>query len=137
MIDFFEKTKGSISLFLALIMLPMMTVAGLIVDGARISAAKASLSGAGDLAMNAALSEYDQILYDVYGIFAVSENMEELQNNVSRYHRAGSDGGHSHRRLDGLRRAHRKDGDPAGVGHGGVLRGCQGPLRRGKGRGAV
>lgn len=87
MIDFFEKTKGSISLFLALIMLPMMTVAGLIVDGARISAAKASLSGAGDLAMNAALSEYDQILYDVYGIFAVSENMEELQNNVSRYHR--------------------------------------------------
>ena len=85
MIDFFEKTKGSISLFLALIMLPMMTVAGLIVDGARISAAKASLSGAGDLAMNAALSEYDQILYDVYGIFAVSENMEELQNNVSRY----------------------------------------------------
>ena len=50
MIDFFEKTKGSISLFLALIMLPMMTVAGLIVDGARISAAKASLSGAGDLA---------------------------------------------------------------------------------------
>lgn len=27
-------------------MLPMMTVAGLIVDGARISAAKASLSGA-------------------------------------------------------------------------------------------
>ena len=35
--------------------------------------------------MNAALSEYDQILYDVYGIFAVSENMEELQNNVSRY----------------------------------------------------
>ena len=85
MIDFFEKTKGSISLFLALIMLPMMTVAGLIVDGVRISAAKASLSGAGDLAMNAALSEYDQILYDVYGIFAVSENMEELQNNVSRY----------------------------------------------------
>lgn len=85
MIDFFEKTKGSISLFLALIMLPMMTMAGLIVDGARISAAKASLSGAGDLAMNAALSEYDQILYDVYGIFAVSENMEELQNNVSRY----------------------------------------------------
>ena len=85
MIDFFEKTKGSISLFLALLMLPMMTVAGLIVDGARISAAKASLSGAGDLAMNAALSEYDQILYDVYGIFAVSENMEELQNNVSRY----------------------------------------------------
>ena len=79
MIDFFEKTKGSISLFLALIMLPMMTVAGLIVDGARISAAKASLSGAGDLAMNAALSEYDQILYDVYGIFAVSENMEELR----------------------------------------------------------
>lgn len=87
MFDFFQKTKGSISLFLALIMLPMMTVAGLVVDGSRISAARTSISGAGDLAMNAALSEYDQILYDVYGLFAMSENMEELEKNCERYFR--------------------------------------------------
>lgn len=85
MFRFFEKTKGSICIFLTLIMLPVMTLGGLVVDGSRISAARTNLSGAGDLALNAALSEYDQILYDVYGIFAVSENMTELEKNVSRY----------------------------------------------------
>ena len=63
----------------------MMTMAGLVVDGARISTAKTNLSNASDLAMNAALSEYDKILYDVYGIFAVSEDMEALEKNVTRY----------------------------------------------------
>ena len=83
--NFFRKTKGAISIFLTLIMLPMFTCAGLIVDGARISAARTAVTGAGDLAMNAALSEYDEILKDVYGLFAMSETTEELQKNVSRY----------------------------------------------------
>lgn len=82
---FFRKTKGAISIFLVLIMLPMFTCAGLIVDGARISAARTSVTGAGDLTMNAALSEYDQILKDVYGLFAMSETTEELEANVARY----------------------------------------------------
>ena len=82
---FFRKTKGAISIFLALIMLPMFTCAGLMVDGARISAARTSVTGAGDLAMNAALSEYEQVLLDVYGLFAMSETTEELEKNVSRY----------------------------------------------------
>lgn len=82
---FFRKTKGSISIFLVLIMLPMFTCAGLTVDGARISAARTSVTGAGDLAMNAALSEYNQILKDVYGLFAMSETTEDLEKNVSRY----------------------------------------------------
>ena len=85
MMRFFQKTKGAISIFLVLIMLPMFTCAGLIVDGARISAARTAVSGAGDLAMNAALSEYDQIVKDVYGLFAMSEDMDELEENVSRY----------------------------------------------------
>ncbi len=82
---FFRKTKGAISIFLVLIMLPMFTSAGLIVDGARISAARTSVTGAGDLAMNAALSEYHEVLLDVYGLFAMSETTEELEKNVSRY----------------------------------------------------
>lgn len=82
---FFRKTKGAISIFLVLIMLPMFTCAGLIVDGARISAARTSVTGAGDLTMNAALSEYDQILKDVYGLFAMSETTEDLEANVARY----------------------------------------------------
>lgn len=82
---FTKKVQGSISLFLVLIMLPMFVLAGLIVDGARISAARTAVSGAGDLAMNAALSEYDKVLHDVYGLFAMSTSMEELQTNVNMY----------------------------------------------------
>lgn len=82
---FFYNCKGSISIFLVLIMLPMFTCAGMIVDGARVSSAKTALSGAGDLAMNAALSEYDDVLKEVYGLFAMSQTSEELEENVAMY----------------------------------------------------
>ena len=68
---FFRKTKGSISIFLCLIMLPMVTYATMIIDASRLQAAKSAISGAGDLTMNAALSEYDQVLKDMYGLFAI------------------------------------------------------------------
>lgn len=87
MLQFCEKTKGVISIFLTLIILPVFIFSGLIVDGSRISAARTRVSGAGDLALNSALSEYDHFLYDLYGIFAVSDNMSELQTNVTRYFR--------------------------------------------------
>ncbi len=74
-----------ISIFLALVMLPMFTVAGLTIDGSRLSAARVAVSGAGDLAMNAALSEYNVNLHEIYGLFAMSESTEDLQKNVSRY----------------------------------------------------
>lgn len=77
--------RGSISVFLVLIMLPMFVCAGLCVDASKVSVAKSSVSGAGDLAMNAALSEYDEDLKDLYGLFANSKDMSELQKNVSRY----------------------------------------------------
>jgi len=85
LIKFFKDQSASISVFLALIILPMYTLAGLIVDGARISSSKVMVSSAGDLAMNAALSEYDQILKEVYGLFAMSKTPEDLNDNVGRY----------------------------------------------------
>lgn len=85
LIKFFKDQSASISVFLALIILPMYTLAGLVVDGARISSSKVMVSSAGDLAMNAALSEYDQILKEVYGLFAMSKTPEDLNDNVGRY----------------------------------------------------
>lgn len=82
---FIKGLRGSISIFLVLIMVAMFVLAGLTVDGARLSVAKNAASGAGDLAMNAALSEYDTLLKDMYGLFAMSGTTEELENNVLRY----------------------------------------------------
>lgn len=85
MMKFLYKSRGAISIFLVLILLPVFTLAGLVVDGARISGAKTTMSGAGDLTMNAALSEYNEVLKDVYGLFAMSDSIDELEQNVSRY----------------------------------------------------
>ncbi|MCL1791805.1 MAG: DUF5702 domain-containing protein [Peptococcaceae bacterium] len=85
MFNFINKCKGSISIFLTLVMLPMFVGAGFVIDGARMSAAKTHVSGAGDLAMNAALSEYDDMLKDIYGLFAMSKSVDELQKNIEVY----------------------------------------------------
>ncbi len=82
---FFYKTRGAISVFLALLTLPFFTFAGVILDGVRLESAKSAVSGAGDLAMNSALSEYDRTLLNVYGLFAMSKTPEELSENLSRY----------------------------------------------------
>ena len=46
-----KNIQGAISIFLILIMIPMFTFAGVIVDLARMSSAQIVLSGASDLAM--------------------------------------------------------------------------------------
>lgn len=80
-----NRIKGSISIFLVIIMVPMMCLSGLIVDGSRVELAKASISSAGDLTMNSALANYDTVLKDVYGLFAVSQTAEDLQDNLYNY----------------------------------------------------
>ena len=57
---FIGKNRGAISVFLALILLPMLIFSGIVVDVSRLYAAKTVVSGAGDLTMNAALSRYDK-----------------------------------------------------------------------------
>lgn len=85
MLHFFRKVRGSVSLILILIMLPMMTYATMIVDGTRVMSAKTAVSGAGDLTMNTALSTYDAALKDAYGLFAMCDNLNDLETTFSAY----------------------------------------------------
>ncbi|MBR4766463.1 MAG: hypothetical protein IK085_06850, partial [Clostridia bacterium] len=57
------------------------------VDTARINMARSMVSSAGDLAMNSALANYDTILKDVYGLFAMSQDQdnETWAANVQKY----------------------------------------------------
>ena len=70
---FMGKNRGAISVFLALILLPMLIFSGIVVDVSRLYAAKTVVSGAGDLTMNAALSRYDKKLKDEYGLLAMAD----------------------------------------------------------------
>lgn len=85
MLRFFRKVRGSVSLILILIMLPIMTYATMIVDGTRVMSAKTAVSGAGDLTMNTALSTYDAALKDAYGLFAMCDNLGDLQTTFETY----------------------------------------------------
>ncbi|MDL2301873.1 DUF5702 domain-containing protein [Lachnospiraceae bacterium OttesenSCG-928-D06] len=68
-----KNVQGAISIFLVVILMPMMVFSALMVDTSRYNLAKGMVSSAGDLALNAALADYDTILKDVYGLFAMSQ----------------------------------------------------------------
>lgn len=84
-----KKIQGSISVLLVIILLPMMTFSALIVDMSRINMAKQMMSSAGDLTLNTALANYDTILKDVYGLFAMSQangmNNDQLGEELNKY----------------------------------------------------
>ena len=80
-----KRIQGSISILLVIILVPTMLLSGLVVDLSRFSMAKAMVSSAGDLTMNAALADYDAILKEVYGLFAVSQDDDELYKNLNEY----------------------------------------------------
>lgn len=82
-----KKIRGSITILLIILMLPSMTLSAIVVDSSRINMARSMVSSAGDLAMNTALANYDTILKDVYGLFAMSQNEtdEELADRLRNY----------------------------------------------------
>lgn len=88
MLEFCMKNDGVIAVFLTLILLPMMLFCGVMIDGARIVGGKNIVAGAGDMATNAALAQYDEALLDAYGLIAMSKTPEELQDNLQEYFEA-------------------------------------------------
>lgn len=87
-VEFFVKkngSKGSVTIFLTMILVPMLLLMITLTDYAKISVAKRQVSGAGDVALNAGLSYYDKYLQDMYGLFAVSKDVSELEKNLEVY----------------------------------------------------
>ena len=82
-----KRIQGSITILMVIILVPMMTLSALVVDSSRINMARSMISSAGDLAMNSALADYDTILKDVYGLFAMSQNKSsaDLSADIQKY----------------------------------------------------
>lgn len=85
MVNFCTKHKGTIAVFLTLILIPTFIFSGVMVDGSRIMASKNLISGAGDLAMNAALSNYHEKLNETYGLLAMADTAEEVESIMQDY----------------------------------------------------
>jgi len=98
---FTKKVQGSISLFLSTIILLLVILEGFLIDGSKVLAGKMFMSSAGDMALNAGLTYYEQALQDIYGLFAISKSEKELKDNLEIHFRktlgdvtGGGDGGY-------------------------------------------
>lgn len=83
-----RAAEGSVTIFLLVIMFPMLVFSFSVVDICKIFMAKDSLEGATDIALRSAMTAYDDILKDMYGIFATSKSDDELKNDVLKYYEA-------------------------------------------------
>lgn len=79
------RYRGAISVFLVLILLPVVVFGGLITDAARIYHSRGLVSEAGELAMNAALSHYDGELKNDYGLLLMNQTPEEMEADLEQY----------------------------------------------------
>lgn len=82
---FFNKNKGTISVFLCLILLPTILVGGMTVDASRIYMSKVVISDAGEMAMNAGLAQYNEILHDEYGLLVMDQSPSEMSSELEAY----------------------------------------------------
>lgn len=87
MMRFFEKTKGAISIFLVIILVPMMTISSLFVDASKVKLARAMSESAGDLTLNTALTNYDTKLKELYGLLATAQDTSDLFARLEDYYR--------------------------------------------------
>ena len=84
---FWKNTKGAVSIFLVIILVPMMTVSSLFVDASKVKLAMGVAESAGDLTLNTALTDYDTMLKDMYGLFATAQDTNDLFGKLEDYYK--------------------------------------------------
>ena len=82
---FFHKQKGAVSVFLTLVLIPVMIFGLLTTDAAKIYSDKVVISDSGELAMNAALAQYEDKLFDQYGLLGMSKTPESMEGDLEKY----------------------------------------------------
>ena len=85
MLKLFRKKRGAVSVFLVIVLVPVILVTSVFIDASRMKLAQSVVSSSGDLAMNTVLSQYDQDLNDFYGMLASCQNVDEVIGTVKDY----------------------------------------------------
>lgn len=74
-----RKVKGAVSIFLIIVLIPTMLLSAVLIDGSRLASARAMTQEASDLAALSVLTDYDQMLKDSFGLFAL-RNTDEIES---------------------------------------------------------
>ena len=72
-------------MFVTLLLIPAVLVSGTAVDLARLHSARSILHDANQLASNTILTQYNTMLYDIYGLFAIAEDDPVLWRLLNDY----------------------------------------------------
>ena len=83
--SFIKNTKGAVTVFVSLLIIPSLLLSGTAVDLARIQAARSIVQDANQLAANSTLTQYDALLHDLYGLFGIREEDPALASMVDKY----------------------------------------------------
>ncbi|MCL1925194.1 MAG: hypothetical protein FWF50_06375 [Defluviitaleaceae bacterium] len=78
-----KDIKGTISIFVILMLIPTIIFTSIMVDWARFNMAHAQLRNAAYLTANSALAFYDGLLLDVYGLLAMSQDRSNMASNAT------------------------------------------------------
>lgn len=82
---FVNGSKGVISIFLAILMVPFASIAAALINAARVNSAVAVFDEALCNASNSTLGTYEEFLKKRFGLLAISQNAENNNEGVSSY----------------------------------------------------
>ena len=81
-----DGSRGAVSVFLIIILVPCLMCSSLCVDAGRVHLSKATSSSAADLALNSLLTHYDYDLSDFYGLMASCQTIDEFYEETAKYY---------------------------------------------------
>lgn len=73
-----KRTRGAVSVFLVIILVPCMLVSSIFVDLSRAKLAQTVAESSSDLVLNSLLTQYDADLEDWYGMMASCQTIEQV-----------------------------------------------------------
>ena len=73
-----ENTRGGVTVFICLILIPVMMFTGVLIDLARVKLSYSEAVSAADAYADAMLSQYDELLYDIYGFLSITQDEKAL-----------------------------------------------------------
>jgi len=83
--NFLRNTKGAVTVFVTLLLVPAILISGTAVDIARIHTARSIIQDANQLAANSILTQYNALLQNLYGIFGIAKNDPILAQLLDEY----------------------------------------------------
>ncbi len=87
MIEIFtKKDGGAISIFLSLILIPVLAFTGVFIDWSRAELMMSVAASNADMALNTVLTNYDKELSDYYGLMASCQNIDQFMEVSEQYY---------------------------------------------------